>query len=577
VGGAHILNFPEKLAYAFKTKPYAYQLDMLKFGENELRAGNPGFAWFAEQGTGKTKVTIDFANALFKADFIDMVFLVAPNGVHAQWATEQIPTHSAAPYAPFVFETPLNKADAHFFKQQQEGKAAVGFDGKVLNKYIKWFCVNVEAFSRDTYINEFRAILKNNRCLFVIDEATRIKNPEAERTHRIMYDINEVTRDRNRRITSIIRLSTFRIILTGTPITSSPFDVWAPVEFLRPGFWKLNFHAFKHRYGIMVRDTNRSTGKPFSRKLGPAELARIRDMLDKKEPTGKIAYTFNISEMDIQYIANHPEIIQPYKNMDELRDRLRTVGMFVRKEDVLDLPPKVYSRRILPLTSEQKKMIRSLTDDFIAEFGEQFITVNNALSLTTRLHQISGGLFPLPKGGTEENNYVYLEHTPNKLNALIEDVAEHERPLIVTTRFRGEARLIAERLSESYGVENAIRLLMSEDPDREDVITAFKKKEIDILITTEQVISIGYNLQSAHTMLLYSTGLNFETRAQLEDRFHRVGQTESCLYVDYAHENSYDLVALQNQKNKKDLLDFVRAGGVKGVQFIRELLNTKSA
>jgi SNF2 family DNA or RNA helicase len=565
------LIFPEKLDYAFKTKPYAYQLDMLHFGENELRRGEPGFAWFAEQGTGKTKVTIDFANALFRAGLIDMVFLVAPNGVHAQWATEQLPTHSATQYANFVFDSPLSVSDKKEFLYIQEGKKPSS------KNQMYWFCVNVEAFSRDTYIKEFRAILKNNRCLFVIDEATRIKNPEAERTHRIMYDINEVTRDRNRRITSIIRLSTFRIILTGTPITSSPFDVWAPVEFLRPGFWKLNFHAFKHRYGIMVRDTNRSTGKPFSRKLGTAELVRIRAMLDKKEPTAKIAYTFNISEMDIQYIANHPEIVQPYKNMDELRDRLRTVGMFVRKEDVLDLPPKVYSRRILPLTTEQKKMIRSLTDDFIAEFGEQFITVNNALSLTTRLHQISGGLFPLPKGSVDENGYVYLEQTPHKLNALIDDVAEHERPLIVTTRFRGEARLIAERLSENYGTENVIRLLMSEDPDREDVITGFKKKEIDILVTTEQVISIGYNLQSAHTMLLYSTGLNFETRAQLEDRFHRVGQTESCLYVDYAHENSYDLVALQNQKNKKDLLDFVRAGGVKGRDFIREITNAKSA
>lgn len=571
MAGVNIVNnFPEILNYKFKTKPYAYQLDMLKFGENELRRGEPGFAWFAEQGTGKTKVTIDFANALFTAGLIDMVFLVAPNGVHAQWAKEQIPAHSALPFAHYVFESPLSKKDVETVKQFSEGRAAFQFR-------LSWFCVNVEAFSRDTYISEFRAILKNNRCLFVIDEATRIKNPDAERTHRIMFDINEVKRDRNRRIKSIIRLSVFRIVLTGTPITSSPFDVWAPVEFLRPGFWKLNFHAFKHRYGIMVRDTNRVTGKPFARKLGPQELVRIRAMLDKKEPVGKIAYTFNVSEMDVNYIGAHPELVQPYKNMDELRDRLRTVGMFVRKEDVLDLPEKVYQRRVLPLTSEQRKMIRSLTDDFIAEFGEQFITVSNALSLTVRLHQISGGLFPLPKGSKDEETYVYLEKTPAKLNALIEDVAEHEKPLIVTTRFRGESRLLSERLQEEYGTDNVVRLLMAEDSDRETIIDAFKRKEIDILVATEGIISIGYNLQVAHTMLLYSTGLNFETRAQLEDRFHRVGQQNTCLYVDYVHEGSYDEIALQNQKQKKDLLDFVRTGGVKGKQFIREILSTKSA
>jgi SNF2 family DNA or RNA helicase len=572
MAGAHIVNnFPENLNYFFKTKPYGYQHEMLNFGVAELRRGEPGFAWFAEQGTGKTKVTIDFANALFSAGLIDMVFLVAPNGVHAQWAKEQIPIHSAIKFSYFVFDTPLNKSEKEIFNYCQRPDNTLR---KALGLY--WFCVNVEAFSRDTYINEFRAILKNNRCLFVVDEATRIKNPEAERTHRIMFDINEVERDRNRRIKSIIRLSVFRVILTGTPITSSPFDVWAPVEFLRPGFWKLNFHAFKHRYGIMVRDTNRITGKPFARKLGPQELVRIRAMLDKKEPVGKIAYTFNISEMDVNYIGTHPELVQPYKNMDEFRNRLRTVGMFVRKEDVLDLPEKVYQRRVLPLTSEQKKMIRSLIDDFIAEFGEQFITVSNALSLTVRLHQISGGLFPLPKGTDNEESFVYLEKTPAKLNALIEDIAEHEKPLIITTRFRGEARLIAERITDEYP-ENFRRLLMAEDRDREFVIDEFKQKKVDILVTTEQVISIGYNLQVAHTMLLYSTGLNFEIRAQLEDRFHRVGQQNTCLYVDYVHEGSYDEIALLNQKQKKDLLDFVRAGGVKGKQFIREILSTKSA
>ena len=51
---------------------------------------------------------------------------------------------------------------------------------------------------------------------------------------------------------------------------------------------------------------------------------------------------------------------------------------------------------------------------------------------------------------------------------------------------------------------------------------------------------IGLNLTAASTMIYYSNDFSYETRAQSEDRAHRIGQTRSVLYVDFVAEGTVD-------------------------------------
>ena len=94
--------------------------------------------------------------------------------------------------------------------------------------------------------------MRIHKTLIIVDESTVIKSPGAQRT---------------KTVTALGRLGAYRLILTGTPVTNSPFDVYAPMEFLILNFWKCNFFIFKSKYGLFVRDRNRATGARFNRPM----------------------------------------------------------------------------------------------------------------------------------------------------------------------------------------------------------------------------------------------------------------------------------------------------------------------
>ena len=83
----------KRTSYRSRTKPYPLQARAL-----EAMRGRETFALFAEQGTGKTKIAIDYAADLYAAGHIDAVLVVAPKGVHAQWAASEIEKHCGLPH-----------------------------------------------------------------------------------------------------------------------------------------------------------------------------------------------------------------------------------------------------------------------------------------------------------------------------------------------------------------------------------------------------------------------------------------------------------------------------------------------
>ncbi len=81
-----------------KTKPYKHQIEAY----NLLYDKEFG-ALFLEQGTGKSKIAIDIGCNLFLEGKINTVTVIATNGVHRQWADEQIPEHCSVSYNPYVW------------------------------------------------------------------------------------------------------------------------------------------------------------------------------------------------------------------------------------------------------------------------------------------------------------------------------------------------------------------------------------------------------------------------------------------------------------------------------------------
>lgn len=537
----------------FKTKPMEHQVTAYNFGHDK-----DFFALFAEQGTGKSKMTIDIASNWFLDGIIDAVMVIAPNGVHKQWGIEQIPIHSPIDTEIVVFKSGAGKAlkdKIHHIIYEPDAQR------------LKWFMVNVEAFSYPTYLSLFKEFITRYRTFIVIDEVTAIKNPDAKRTQNIIRGLAKCTW-RGKALTSCTPLATRRAILTGTPVTNSPFDLWAMFEFLKPGYFDRSFYSFKAHYGLQRKvdmwqgPVQRAVTMP----LKAEEIREIREAVSAKD-IESVCAKYGISERDVQYIVDNPSCDVPYKYLGELKESIQNDAFFISKDECLDLEPKIYKRRVIPMDDEQLRLYTELEEQYITEFEGQEVSVLNKLTLYTRLSQICGGFIPYEDEETGLWKPTSIGKNP-KADALIEELMLCDYPCIVVTRFTAEANYLYELISEKL-TSLSVGLYIGSRKEPKDPIEAFKQGQLHVLIANERMISKGHNLQNAHNVFFYSNSYSLEDREQTEDRIHRNGQTEKCLYMDLIMEGSIDMKVYSALKMKKKLLDYIRDKDVK--EFLTEV------
>ncbi len=271
--------------YKYKTEPFDHQLKAL----NNSWAAN-FHAYFMEMGTGKSKVAIDNIGILFEEGEINAALIVAPKGVYDNWALGEIPMHLPDRIErKIVSWTPsLSKK----FSAELEDVIMEDYEG------LKIFVINVEAFSSPRGARAAgRFLVQNPDNIMIVDESTTIKNRKAQRTKNLMV---------------LTKYSKYRRILTGSPVTKSPMDLFSQCNFLDPSALGYNsFFAFQNRYAIVQK--------------------RVMGARSFQEITG-------------------------YRRLDELNERLFNFSTRVLKEECLDLPEKIYIRRNVELTDEQAKV-----------------------------------------------------------------------------------------------------------------------------------------------------------------------------------------------------------------------------
>jgi len=525
----------------YKTKPMEHQVRAYDFSHDKEY-----LALFMEQGTGKTKATIDLASNWYKEDIIDAVLVIAPNGVHKQWGVEQIPIHSPIDTEIVVFKSTSGKA----LKDQIHSAIYNPTPDR-----LKWFMVNVEAFSYPTYLNLFQTFIKNWRTFIVIDESTAIKNPDAKRTMNIIRGLS-VCKYRGKSVISCLPLSVKRAVLTGTPITNSPFDLWAMFEFLKPGYFGRSYYSFKAHYGLekKVDMWQGSVQRSVTMPLKPDEIKEIRNA--EGDDYYSICAKYGLRESDVQYIKDHPDCTVPYKHLEELKAAIEPTAFFVSKDECLDLEPKIYKRRVIQMDEEQERLYSELEAQYITEFKDQEVSVLNKVVLYTRLSQICGGFLPYEDEETGLRTATSIGKNP-KAEALIEELMLCDYPCIVVTRFTAEALYLYELIQQKLTSLN-VGIYIGPKKEPKDVIEQFKMGYIHVLVANERMISKGHNLQNAHIVHFYSNSYSLEDREQTEDRTHRNGQTEKCLYIDYVMYGSIDMKVYAALKAKKNLLEYFR-------------------
>ena len=543
--------------YTYKTEPFEHQVNAVKFVSKDPFH----FALFMEQGTGKTKTTIDIVENLYLAKHIKQVMVIAPNGVHRQWGKTgtsildrgEIETHGFVPNKRMVWQS--NKKNAKLLEAFMADNSNV----------LKYFCVNVEAFSMSTYIALFAKFVAHAPTFIIVDEATSIKTPEAARTENITHGLALCQRI-GKRLKDYFPYSVGRCILTGTPEAKGPYGLWSMLEFVQKDFWGMNYYAFKARYGIERQITFPGMMRTVRKPLAPEDFRAIRSKAaDDKMSATEIAMDMNMAVGDVQYILDNPGINTPYKNLNELRAKLATIAFTVTKKDCLDLPEKVYEVREVPMSAEQARLYKEIKRDAYALYQQNALDAMNQAAIRIRLRQIAGGFFPAKydlSGGCEQE-LANIESvpigTPPKVTALQDLLENHNEslPAIVACAFRAEAKYLYSVLNKDY--KCALIMGGIDKKERERIEDEFKQGKIEVLVAVASTIAKGFNFQISHTMYIYSSTYNTEDRMQLEDRIHRMGQKETCTYVDLLTEDSIDKRILDVLKGDVEFQNYMRS------------------
>lgn len=485
---------------AFKTKPYEHQLKALReFGDKKF------FALLAEMGTGKTWIAINNFAYLYRKKLVHNMLVVAPNGVQWNWVNRELPTH--LPLSNDViyagYSGGMNKAEKRKFEEVVNPLTPAG--GRIL-------CVNWETLSNKKgfeiclkFIN-----LSPDKSMIVLDESDYMKNPNAKCSQNVM---------------NLKAFATYRRIMTGTPITNSPFDAFSQYNFLHTGILGFkSFIAFQHRYGAFLPNDNPIVQSIIQRTKGKRPLIPLKDKDGKKV----------------------------YKNLDELKAKIMPYSFRVLKRDCLDLPDKVYSVIEVGLTNKQKECYNMIGEEGLAILNNEEISIVNKVAILTKLCQITGNNFITPAGDTIR---VDTESNPklDKLQEIVIKALSNGWQLIVWARYRAEIFDIKERMDQ-LGISSATYFGDTSKDERENAINGFQAGEISVFISNPQSGGTGLTLTNAAVVVYYSNSFSLHDRLQSEDRAHRIGQQHNkVFYIDLVARNTVDCAIIDNLKNKLSL------------------------
>jgi SNF2 family DNA or RNA helicase len=350
--------------------------------------------------------------------------------------------------------------------------------------------MNVEALSTKKGVDFAEKFLFSHRSMMAIDESTTIKNPEAKRTKNICK----------------LGLSTkYNRILTGSPVTKSPLDLYKQCDFLMPELLgHSSYYSFRTRYAVMR--------------------------------------TANFGGRSVQIVVG-------YRNLNELSEKLKPFSYRVLKDDCLDLPKKTYMKRTVSLTTEQSKAYRQMKEMALASFNGKMMTTATVLTQLMRLQQITCGNFVADDG-------TMVDLDTNRIPELMDLLDEVEGKVVIWAHFQKDVNRIIKEISKKYGENSYVDYYgKTLQEDRQKNIKKFQdpRSPVRFFIGTTQTGGYGITLTAASTMVYYSNGYDLEKRQQSEARIDRIGQTKPMTYVDIICEDTVDDRIVQALRKKVDI------------------------
>lgn len=421
---------------------------------------------------------------------------------------------------------------------------------------MKALIVSLESFQKGEIPEEVRKyILANNGNIFtILDESSKIKtnNPCKETK-------------KSKRTQAILKLNKIgqRCILTGTFMSKSPVNAYDQMNFLCPGFFSESMYAFAEHY-VIRRSLPSVRGARITITQKDYETIRKRLVRYKDKPSDlsgamdSIHSFYGISKEDCIHILKNPEY-SPYKNMEELWQRIGDTCMKVDRKTSTDLPPKVYKTYDITLTKEQMKLYLQLQNQYCTDN----IVVDNGLKLYLRFQDVCNGYEPIDHGDTiDENGKVRhnIELKPladnpklDMLEEVIDDIGDKQ---VVVWCSRTKLLYDAEAHMKELGYTTAIYDGKIDKKLREEGYQSFSEGKTQLIFVNQASGAYGLDgLKEADYAVYLCNSYSVEQRAQSENRIYRGEITRSKYIIDIICKGTCEDRVTEALKQGKELLD----------------------
>jgi SNF2 family DNA or RNA helicase len=413
----------------------------------------PYAAVFHEQGLGKTKIGLDLALSWLDRDIVDSVLIVTKKSLIQNWRAE-IESHSHL-RARILGQD----RSANFYAFNSPARLYLAHYEVVLSERMR-----LELF------------LKTRRVAVIMDEAHKIKNPEAEVSQALHALAQGFTR---------------RVIMTGTPVANRPFDLWSQIRFLDGG------EALGH------------------------EFAAFRRELDLTNDLGH-------DQARADTFANALESLFGRISHFSVRETKKTSG--------LCLPDKTIRNVECPLEARQAEIYDQFRDELAAVVVREGKAVlddaEGLLKRLLRLVQVASN----PR--MVDQSYRALPGKLPFLDGLVHEAVDAGEKIVVWTSFTENADLLGRHLEPFGAAVVHGGLAMTKREDALELFKT--DRECRVLIATPGAAKEGLTLTMANHAVFFDRSFSLDDYLQAQDRIHRISQEKTCFVTNLIATDTVD-------------------------------------
>lgn len=269
-----------------------------------------------------------------------------------------------------------------------------------------------------------------------------------------------------------------RIAMTGTPLMNTPMDLYIILKWL--GYERHSFYQFKNHYCVMG---------------------------------GYGGY----------------EVIG-YKNLDQLEEQLDDIKLRRLKEDVLDLPEKIYIDEYVEMTPKQKQIYDEVTAEIKMNI-DQIKMATNPLAELIRMRQATGYTGILSSKVMESAKL-------DRMEEIVEETIQNKKKVVIFSNWTQITDEIIKRLEKYHP---AIITGQTADADRQNQVHKFQtNSDCQVIIGTTGAMGTGITLTAGTVEIFMDEPWNKALKDQAEDRCHRVGTIENITIYTLLCKNTID-------------------------------------